>query len=308
VSSSKVLGSLLIAIIAALVAGCGAGAPASSSNGDSFPLTLNTAKGKLTIPHRPVRIVSLSPTATEDLFAIGAGRQVVAVDSFSTYPPEAPKTTLSGFTPNIEAIAAYKPDLVVASDDIHNLVDQLDKLQIPTLLEPVAADLNGVYSEINQIAQATGHLPEAGVVVSGMQRQVQAVVKSAPPASRRLTVYHELDQTYYSATTHTFIGQVYKLLGVESIADRAPGGTDYPQLSAEFIISSNPDLIVLADTVCCGQSPTTVQARAGWSSIKAVKTGAVAPVADDVASQWGPRIVLFMQAVATALKKVPAQT
>src|SRR5712671_1024658 len=96
------------AFVVALV--CIGGASASSS---PFPLTVKAANGAVTIPHRPTRIISLSPTATEDLFAVGAGRQVVAVDSYSTYPPTAPRTKLSGYTPNIEAIAKYKPDLVV---------------------------------------------------------------------------------------------------------------------------------------------------------------------------------------------------
>jgi iron complex transport system substrate-binding protein len=307
VSRSKALGSLLIPAAIALIAACGTPAPSGTSPSESFPLTLTTAKGRVTIPHRPSRVVSLSPTATEDLYAVGAGGQVVAVDSYSTYPAQAPKTTLSGFTPNIEAIAGYKPDLVLAADDTNNLVEQLGKLQIPVLVEPAAAGFDGVYSEINQIAQATGHSAEATSVVTGIQKQVQAIVKSVPSPTRPLTVYHELDPTYYSARTHTFIGQMYRLLGLQNVADRAPGSTDYPQLSAEFIISSNPELIVLADTVCCGQTQTTVRARPGWDSIKAIRTGSVVPVADDIASQWGPRIVQFLRAVADALKKLEGQ-
>jgi iron complex transport system substrate-binding protein len=263
---------------------------------------LTTAKGTVTIAQRPSRIVSLSATGTEDLYAVGAGNQVVAVDSYSTYPAEAPKTSLSGFTPNIEAIAGYRPDLVVAADDTGNMFEQLGKLQIPVLIEGPAADLNGVYAEIKQIAQATGHSAQAASVVSGIQQRVTTIVKSAPPSARPLKVYHELDQTYYSATSGTFIGQMYKLLGLQNIADRAPGANDYPQLSAEYIISSDPDLIVLADTVCCGQTLTTVVARPGWGAISAVKTRSVVPVDDGIASQWGPRIVLFLQAVADAVK------
>jgi len=256
----------------------------------------------VTIPKLPARIVSLSATATEDLYAVGAGSQVVAVDSYSTYPPQAPKTDLSGFTPNIEAIARYRPDLVVVSDDTHNLVSQLAKLQIPALVEPPAADLNGVYAQIQQIAQATGHAAAATRVVAGIQGQVQTIVRSVPRPNRALTVYHELDQTYFSANSHTFIGQMYRLLGLQNIADRAPGSSDYPQLSSEYVIASNPDLIVLADTVCCGQSQATLEARPGWSSIKAMKTGAVVPVDDAIASEWGPHITLFLQSIARAVK------
>ena len=271
----------------------------------TFPLTLTTAAGKLTIPRRPTRIVSLSATATEDLFAVGAGKQVVAVDSYSTYPADAPKTTLSGFTPNVEAIAGYRPDLVVIDADTKNLGGQLGKLGIPLLVEPPATDLKGVYSQIRQLAQATGNPTKADAVVSDIQRQIDEIVHSVPAPRRPVKVYHELDQTYYSATSHTFIGQIYQLLGVQSIADKAPAGNDYPQLSAEYIISSNPDLIVLADTVCCTQSAATVQARPGWGAIRAVQSGAIVAVSDDIASQWGPRIVLFLRAVAAALKAHP---
>jgi iron complex transport system substrate-binding protein len=294
--------------LALLIVSCGGTDRTGAASADSFPLTLTTGKGKVTIPHRPSRIVSLSATGTEDLYAVGAGKQVVAVDSYSTYPAQAPQTSLSGFTPNIEAIAGYRPDLVLVADDTANLVSQLGKLQIPVLVEPPAADLNGVYAEITQIAQATGHSGQAAPVVSGIQKQVQTIVRSVPPPARPLKVYHELDQTYYSATSKTFIGQMYTLLGLQNIADRAPGSSEYPQLSAEYIISSDPDLIVLADTVCCKQSLATVQARPGWSAIRAVRTGSVVPVKDEIASQWGPRIVLFLQAVADALKALEGST
>jgi iron complex transport system substrate-binding protein len=295
----------LAAVLAvAFSGGGGAGAGVTPH----FPLKVVTATGVVTIPHRPSRIVSLSATATEDLYAVGAGRQVVAVDSYSTYPPQAPRTKLSGFTPNVEAIAKYRPDLVVVSDDVNHIVAQLGKLHIPALVEPPAANLNGVYAEIEQIARATGHLGKAKRVVSKIRRQVRATVRSVPRPSKPLSVYHELDQTYYSATSHTFIGQMYGLLGIQNIADKAGSSSDYPQLSAEYIIASNPDLIVLADTVCCGQTRATVAARPGWSNIAAVKSGEVVPVNDSIASEWGPRIVLFLKAVASAVKTLEGQS
>ncbi len=307
-SRFKVMRSLAVPLAVASIVACGSAGSTTATSTDSFPLTLTTSKGTVTISHRPSHIVSLSATATEDLFAVGAGKQVVAVDSYSTYPPEAPRTSLDAFTPNVEAIAAYQPDLVLVADDTGHLYEQLTKLQIPVLVEPAAADLNGVYAEINQIAQVTGHSTQAASVVSGIQQKVKTIVRSVPPPARPLKIYHELDQTYYSATTGTFIGQMYKLLGLQNIADRAPGSNDYPQLSAEYIISSNPDLIVLADTVCCGQSLATVAARPGWSVISAVRTRSVVPVDDSIASQWGPRIVLFLQAIAGALKTLEAST
>src|SRR5215472_11456025 len=278
-AATRVLGSLAALVV---LAACGGPSQGGQTSAGAFPLTLSAAGGKVTISHRPARIVSLSASATQDLYAVGAGSQVVAVDAYSTYPPEAPRTSLSGFQPNVESIAGYRPDLVVTADDTGDLSGQLHKLSVPVLIEAPAA-------------------------VSRLDQQVRSILDTVPRTGRRLAVYHELDQTYYSATTHSFVGQVYKLLGLRDIADAAPGSNPYPQLSSEFIISANPDLIVLADTDCCQQSLATVRARPGWSSIAAVRTGAVVAMHDDIASEWGPRVTLFMQAIVAELKTMVAQ-
>jgi iron complex transport system substrate-binding protein len=239
---------------------------------------------------------------------VGAGRQVVAVDSYSTYPPRAPRTKLSGFTPNIEAIATYRPDLVVIAENTDRIVAELGKLGIPVLVEPPASDLNAAYGEIEQLGKATGHPGGARSAVATMKRQIAAVLRSVPRPSTPLTVYHELEPTYYSATSHTFIGQIYTMLGLRNIADKAGVAGAYPQLSAEYIIVSDPDLIVLADTVCCKQSAATLAARPGWSRIAAVKRGDVVPVEDSIASEWGPRVVLFLEKVAKAVKRLEGQS
>lgn len=252
----------------------------------------------------PTRIISLSPTATEDLFAIGAGSQVIAVDNDSDYPKNAPHTSLSGFTPNVEAIAGYKPDLVVVSNDIDGLVGSLQRIGITVLVEPAADNLAQAYQQIRQLGQVTGHAQQAAAVVKGMETSLTKILRSVPKSDRHLTVYHELDPTYYSATSSTFIGRIYKLFGFKDIADAADTThSGYPQLSAEYIVSSNPAIIVLADDVCCAQSAATVAARPGWSGISAVKNHRVIAVNDDIASRWGPRIVDFARAVAAAARK-----
>ena len=249
--------------------------------------------------HRYHRIISLSPTVTEDLFAIGAGKQVVAVDSDSNYPKRAPRTSLSGYTPNVEAIANYHPDLVLISYDPGNFASQLEQLGIKVVYEPAANKLQQAYKEILGLGRLTGHDRGAKAVVHSMQTHLAAIVKSVPESHRHLTVYHELDPTYYSATSKTFIGSVYKLFGFRDIADAAGGAGDgYPQLSAEYIIAKNPQLIVLADTRCCGQNYSTVAARPGWNTISAVEHHRVVLANDDVASRWGPRIVQFARTVA----------
>lgn len=291
---------VLVAALAAVLAPAASARPAAAS----FPVTIHAADGDVVIKSKPTRIISLSPTGTEDLFAVGAGSQVIAVDNDSDYPKSAPHTTLSGYTPNVEAIAGYNPDLVVVSNDIDNVVESLQKLGVPVLLEPAADNLAQAYDEIRQLGSATGHEAQSAKVVSGMERSLTKILRSVPKSNRHLTVYDELDPTYYSVTSATFIGRIFKLFGFRNIADAADTThSGYPQLNAEYIVTSNPDIVVLSDTVCCGQSAKTVAARPGWGGISAVKRGRVVAVDDDVASRWGPRIVDFVRAVAAVAKR-----
>ena len=271
----------------------------TTTEDDGFPVTVTAANGDVVVEQRPTAIVSLSPTATEMLYAIGAGDQVVAVDDQSNFPEEAPVTDLSGFTPNVEAIAEFEPDLVVISFDPGDLTSSLQALGIPVLLQPAAKTLDDTYAQIEQLGAATGHIGDAAELVARMQADIDEIVASVTPPAEPLTYYHELDPTFFTVTSATFIGQVYALLGLENIADPADAdGYGYPQLSAEYIVDADPDLIFLADTKCCGQSPETVAARPGWSELTAVRTGAVIPLDDDVASRWGPRVVEFLRTVA----------
>jgi iron complex transport system substrate-binding protein len=247
--------------------------------------------------------VSLSPTATETLFAIGAGPQVVAVDNQSNYPANAPMTKLSGYRPNAEAVAAYQPDLVVTSSSANNLIPSLEKLHIPVLLEPAANSIGDAYVQMRQLGFATGHDAEARKVVLQMKTKIDAAV-AATPKAKSVSVYHELSPDFYSATSKTFIGRVYALFGIRNIADAADKtGSGYPQLSAEYVIASNPSLVVLADTKCCGQTAASVKSRPGWSSIRAVQQGNIVAASDDVTSRWGPRIVDFVRVVAAAVRR-----
>jgi len=265
----------------------------------SFPVTV----GELTLEAKPERIVSLSPTATEMLYAIGAGSQVVAVDEYSNYPEQAAAlgTALSGFEPNIEAISGYEPDLVIISYDPGSLVEQLGSLGIPVFTANAAMDLDGVYEQIEQFGALTGNVANAVQLSSQMQADIEAAVAGVTLPADPLTYYYELDNTYYSLTANTFVGQIFSLFGLVNIADGVEAGNDYPQLSAEVIVSANPDLIFLADTKCCGQTAETVAQRDGWAQMNAVMSGGVIELDDDVASRWGPRIVELVQAIADAV-------
>ena len=300
--------AFLAVLVVLVLAACGStGTPeaaptqAAAAPAEPFPVTVESAGAPVTVASRPERIVSLSPTATESLFAIHAGDQVVAVDDQSNYPAEAPHSKLSGYQPNVEAIAGYRPDLVVVAFDPSGLVKGLRKLGIQVLLQPAATNLDDAYAEIEDLGLATGHEPGAKAVVTRMRDRIAELVASAS-AGKSIAVYHELGPDYFSATSKTFIGSIYKLLGSENIADGAGGkAPDYPQLSAEYILSANPDVIVLSDTKCCGQSSETVAGRPGWSKIAAVRNGHVIPVDDDIASRWGPRTVDFVEIVAQAI-------
>ena len=301
------LRSLVLVVVATLaalalsVAGASGGRAAQSS----FPVTIVASNGKVTVQKRPARIVSLSPTATESLFAIGAGPQVVAVDDQSDYPKSAPKTALSGFTPNVEAIAAYKPDLVVIAYDPKGLSQALGRLGITVLHQDGAKSFRGAYQQIRQLGMVTGHEAAATRLVTSMKTRIGRLVADAKKAKPGLTVYHELDPTLFSVTSKTFIGQVYSALGLKNIADAADSaGFGYPQLSAEYVVSADPDVIVLADTVCCGQKASTVAARPGWDHVSAIRTGSVVRIDDSIASRWGPRLVSFFRAVSSALTRL----
>ncbi|MGH2662657.1 MAG: ABC transporter substrate-binding protein [Actinomycetota bacterium] len=263
----------------------------------AFPVTVKAANGEVTIDAPPERIVSMSATSTEMLFAIEAGGQVVAVDDNSNYPPQAPMTDISAYEPNVEAVAGFDPDLVVVSDDINDLVKSLAALDIPVMVHPAAETLDATYSQIEQLGAATGHVAESADLVASMTSEIDELTESVPDFQQAPTYYHELDQTYFSVTSRTFIGEIYGLVGLENIADTAEEGNPYPQLSAEFIIDADPDLIFLADTKCCGINAEKVAARPGWDQISAVKTGAVVELDDDIASRWGPRVVDLLRVV-----------
>jgi iron complex transport system substrate-binding protein len=282
---------LAIAIVAALAAALAV-------------VSLSAAAHQQSRTTRPHRIISLSPTITEDLFAIGAGKQVIAVDDQSNYPRRAPRTSLSGFTPNVEAIAGYHPDLVLISYNPSGFASQLRQLGIKVIFVPAANNLKQAYREILQLGRLTDHTKGANGVVQSMKTRLASIIRSVPASRRHLRVYHELDPTYYTATSKTFIGSIYNLFGFRDIADAAAtADNQYPQLSAEYVIQQNPQIIVLADTKCCQQTEATVAARPGWNTIAAVKHGRVVGADDDIASRWGPRIVQFARTVARMARK-----
>jgi iron complex transport system substrate-binding protein len=280
--------------------------PTTTATDGGFPVEVSDFNGAVTIEAMPERIVSLSSTGTEMLFAIGAGEQVVAVDEFSTYPPEAPITDLSGFTPNLEAIVGYEPDLVVISFDPGELVSGLEAVGVPALLLPTAMSLEDSYTQLEVLGAATGHVGKAAEVVAQMQADIDEIVATTTiPAG--VTFYHEVDATLFSASSNSFLGQIYGLLGMTNIADEADiDGNGFPQLASEYIVSQDPDIIYLAD-VDFGVTPESLSGRPGWAEMTAVQSGAIVPLEAYLASNWGPRVVGLLELIAASVSGlVPA--
>jgi len=300
--------SATLLVLIALLAGCGSDGTTTSSSkgsGDSseFPRDVTIDGTKVHLDKLPESIVVLSPSLTETVFGVGAGDQVKAVDKLSNYPKNAPVTDLDSYAPKAESIASYSPDLVLLSDDQDGIVEALTKLKIPTAVLSAPKTLDEAYKQFKQVGELTGHDAEATALAKKVETSIDTAVKDTPKPSTPLTYYWELDNTGYTVTSDTFVGSILSKFGLKNIADAAPNAAGgYPQLSMEYIIDADPDLIFLADSQCCDQNADTVKARPGWDVTRAVKEGNIISVNDDIASRWGPRIADLAKEVGAAIK------
>ena len=272
-----------------------------------YPITVKFGGYTTTIAKKPTKIISLSPSATEILYAVGAGSQILAVDNLSNYPANAPVSEISAFEPSVEAILAKKPDLVLLSIDstkAPQIRNALVKLGIPVLMEKAPATLKDVYAENTLLAKVTDRQAGAIKLNASMAKSIKEILAKAKKSSK-IRIFHELDDTYYSVTSNTFIGKVYKDFGAVNIADAAAGADNsgYPQLSAEYLLKSDPQVIFLADAQY-GVTADSVSKRAGWSQISAVKNKKIVELPADIPSRWGPRLVDFYKLIGASLAKV----
>jgi len=271
------------------------GAPSASA--PSYPIEVRRSDGKtLTVGQAPKRIVSLSPGATEILYAIGAEGQIAAVDKQADYPDAAKDfpTKVDAFEPNVEAIAALQPDLVIVATDINGLVARLDGLNIPVYFADINTDIktvDDVMTQINLLGRVTGHNDQAAALLDTLGQRLRAVKDKVQGINQTTSpkVYHELDSTFFTASEGSFVGDLYRTLRARNIAGDG-GGNPYPQMTQEAIIASDPDVIVLADEEF-GVSIDSVKARPGWANIAAVKNNRIVAIDPDIISRPGPRIV-----------------
>ncbi len=279
---------------------CAAEYRGTEPDASTFPVEVtDDAKKTLLVAAPPSAIVSLSAAHTEILYAIGAGDQVVAGDKFSDCPAAAQKLEhLDSFEPNVEAIVALEPDLVIMSYDPGTVRASLEGADVPVFFVNAPASVQGVYAQIEQVGRVTGHLNEAGALTLGMQLRIDEVVEVARTVENRPSVFHEVDTSYYSAGPGSFVGDLYDILRVPNIANAT--GEAFPLMTEEAIIAGNPGVIILADEDA-GESPETVKARAGWDAIAAVKTNRIYTINPDIISRPGPRLVEAIETLAKFL-------
>ncbi len=309
---ARIAAATLLATLLLPIAAIGMTASAVSAAARArapFPVVVHSGDGAVTVPQRPTRILSLSASATQMLYALGAGHQVVGVDKYSTYPPNAPRTAFTGYETSAEDYLPLHPDLVILAFRSGTLIAQLRKLDIPTLLLPPAANLAAVSVQLAELGRATGHLTRARAVATALRQDLTHTAGTARKFMAGKSYYIELDPTLYTATSQTFVGSVFSLFGTRDIANPAGRASAYPQLSAEYLLKANPDEVVLADTICCGQNSTKFARRPGFSVLRAVKDHRVIAVPDSLASEWGPHsLETFVALLARAFRSQSAAT
>ena len=252
------------------------------------------------------RIVSLAPSITEDLFAVGAGNQVVGRDAYSDYPREAKAATDIGPTNealNTELIVSLKPDLIIAAGiNTAEQVKALEALGLTVYYMSNPLTLEEMYVNLETIAQLTGHEADAATLIDSLKVRVAAIDQKIAPLSSRISVFYEIDGTDpakpYTAGKGTFITTLIERAGGSSIAANIDG---YPQLSLEQVVAADPAFIILGDSAF-GVTPESIAARPGWQNLSAVKSGQVVPFDDNLLSRPGPRLVDGLEALAKLLR------
>ena len=283
-------------------------AAATSSTGSSslaaatsYPLTIKDDQGaSVTFAAKPTHIVSLVPSNTEILYAIGAGNDLAAGTQYDDYPPAAKsKALIKGLKPSLEVVAAYHPDLVLATtSNAADLIQQLRTLHIPVVYLD-AHDFAGVYHDIELVGQIVDAVPAAQKVVAGMQQEVQSVTSKVTSATARPRVFIELDASdptkIYTVGPGSFIDSMVTMAGGSNIAHDAK--SEYPQLGLEALVATDPQIIIL-DDAAYGATAAAVAKRPGWTSLSAVKEQKVYPINDALVSRPGPRLADGLVAMA----------
>ena len=290
-----------------LVVLAGACAPAVVPPTALPPIEITDGLGrtiKLAAPAQ--RIVSLAPSNTEILFALGAGSQVVGRDSLSDFPPEAKAVTDIG-SPfdklNTEAIVAAKPDLVLSAEIISaDQIKTLEGLGLTVFQVANPKDFEGLYQTLADVGRLTGREPAAQALVADLKARVAAIDAKVKGATSRPKVFYELDATDptkpFTPGPGTFVDMLITQAGGQNIGGAL--GSQWAQISAEELVAQNPDIILLGDAAY-GVSVESVGQRAGWADLAAIKNKAVFTFDDNLVSRPGPRLVDGLETIARLL-------
>jgi iron complex transport system substrate-binding protein len=267
-------------------------------------LTFKDGLGRsVSLPAPAKKVVSLAPSNTEILYAIGAAAQTIGRDDLSDYPEAAKKLPTVGGNMgkfNYEAIAKLQPDLVLASPlNTPDQIKALEDLKLTVFVMPNPTVLDGMYQNLTTTAALTGHADEAKKLIASLQERQKKVADALANLKDRPKVFYELDATDatkpFTAGANTFIDLLIQLAGGTNIGAKLKG--DYPQVSQEELLVQNPDIILLGDAAY-GTTPEQVAKRAGWNTLKAVKDSKVFGVDDNLVSRPGPRLIDGLEAFA----------
>ena len=260
-------------------------------------ITIIDGLDRTVVLERPAqRIVSLSPSVTETLFAVGAGAQVVGRDGFSNYPEAAKAIQEVGGSMgsySYETITSLEPDLVIAAEiNTPEQVKALEDLGVTVFYLSNPANLDGLYGMIETVGTLTGHSQEASTLNSSLKQRAEKVTKAVAKVDTTPLVFYELDGTDpakpWTPGPGTFLDELIQAAGGKNAGSSMQ--SDWAQISIEELLVQDPDLILLGDSIY-GTTPEQVAARAGWGGLTAVKNGKVFGFNDDLVSRPGPRLV-----------------
>ena len=272
----------------------------------SFPAFFTDGLGRRAdLAQAPKRIVSLAPSNTEILYAVGADSQVVGRDEFSDYPEKAKSVDSVGGSMgqySVEAIVALKPDLVLAAEiNTPELVKQLEDLGLTVYYLKNPTTLEEMYVNLDVVGKLTGH--DVTKLVTSLKARVAAVDQKIMPLSSRIPVFYEIDATDaakpYTYGPGTFGDLLIQRAGGYNIGSIA--SDPYPQISIEQVVAANPSVIILGDSMW-GVTPESVKQRAGWETIPAVASNSIFPFDDNLVSRPGPRLVDGLEQLAKLLR------
>jgi iron complex transport system substrate-binding protein len=295
----------VLAVLLFIASACGAAAPATptatatpAQTVAAFPATVTDFQGRsVTVAKRPERIVSIGPSITEFLFALGAGARIVGADDFSDEPAAAKAIEkVGGIKVNFEKVVSLRPDLVLSVKFSDGTIEKLTASGLLVLVVDPQT-VSDVATTASLLGRSVG--ADGDALARDIQKKVDDVKAKTAAATSKPRVYHEIDASdptkIFTVGPGSYIHDLIGIAGGQNIAARATGA--YPQLSAEEIVRSDPELIVLAAAEYSAK-PEQVAARTGWSSISAVKNKRIVTIAPNLINRPGPRVGEAVEAYA----------